>query len=176
MKSLIPPLMISLLFAVSCDKNPNSPAKVYTWSRCAALPSKGVYKDIVFIDADEGWLVEESDEIFHTNNGGESWKLQNSGNRDLSTVDFLDKQYGWATGLVAAYYTIDGGTTWNYIELVPYFIHVIPITYKVIFIDRQNILLFFRFYGNSVVGVSYGTFDVDSSDFSSSALYLLCRR
>ena len=166
MKSFIPTLMIALFLAVSCDKNPNSPAKVYTWTPCATLPADGVYKDIFFIDADEGWLVGQSDRIFHSENGGESWELQHSGNGDLSTVDFLDKQYGWATELVASYYTTDGGTRWNYVDIVGYLSHIAPLTYKVIFIDRQNILIFHRNAGNSFVGVTRRTFNADSAKFS----------
>lgn len=155
------PLILLLLF--SCG--PTEPDKTPTWNLCCTLPNSGVYKDIFFIDADEGWLVEESDQIFHTSNGGGSWELQNSGNRDLVTVHFLDKQYGWVTGLRAAYYTIDGGKIWNYVDLVNYGAIWMPCTEKVFFIDRENILLL-SLTGTGYFKVSCCTFNVNSAKFT----------
>jgi photosystem II stability/assembly factor-like uncharacterized protein len=159
----IPILTLLILLFTGC---PTQPDKTPSWNLCCTLPDSGVYKDIFFIDAGEGWLVEESDKIFHTSNGGGSWELQNSGNHDLVTVHFLDKQYGWATGLRAAYYTIDGGTSWNYVDLVGYGRITMPITEKIFFIDIENILMFFCDQGGSDFGVSRYTFDVDNAVFS----------
>lgn len=159
------PISLILLLLFTCS--PIEPDKTPTWNLCCTLPDSGVYRDIFFIDADEGWLVEESDQIFHTSNGGASWGLQNSGDFDLFTVHFLDKQYGWATGFCAAYYTIDGGTIWNYVNLVGYGIRTMPHSDKTFFIDRENILVFFHMnIGNDYVGVSRRTFDADSAKFS----------
>jgi photosystem II stability/assembly factor-like uncharacterized protein len=161
-------ILIILILSVSCDKkNPNTPDKTPSWNLCCTLPKDGVYKEIFFINADEGWLVEQFDKIFHTNDGGRSWELQNSGDRDLFTVHFFDKQYGWATGLLSAYYTIDGGISWNAVDLVGYGRITMPFTEKIIFIDRKNILMFSSNYGgDKLIGVSRYTFDVDSAKFS----------
>lgn len=159
----IPILTLLILLFTGC---PPQPDKTPSWNLCCTLPDSGVYKDIFFIDADQGWLVEEFDKIFHTSNGGGSWELQHSGDRDLVTVHFLDKQYGWATGYFAAYYTINGGAIWNYIDLVGYPVHVRPSTDKVIFLDRENILVFFINCSSRFVGVYRLAFNADSAKFS----------
>jgi len=158
----IPILTLLILLFTGC---PPQPDKTPAWDLCGTLPDSGVYRDIFFIDADEGWLVGESERIFHSDDGGKSWELQNSGNRDLVTVHFLDKQYGWATGLRAAYYTIDGGKIWNYVDLVNYGAIWMPCTEKVFFIDRENILLL-SLTGTGYFKVSCCTFNVDSAKFT----------
>lgn len=134
MKS-IPILTLLILLFTGC---PPQPDKTPSWDICCTLPDTGVYRDIFFIDEEEGWLVEESDKIFHTSNGGGSWELQNSGDFDLFTVHFIDKQYGWATGLKAAYYTINGGTIWNYVNLVNYGAIWWPCTKKVFLLIEKT--------------------------------------
>jgi photosystem II stability/assembly factor-like uncharacterized protein len=155
------PLILLLLF--SCG--PTEPDKTPTWNLCCTLPDSGIYKDIFFIDANEGWLVEESDQIFHTSNSGKSWELQNSGNRDLVTVHFLDKQYGWAMGLIAAYYTINGGTSWNYVDLFGYLAIWAASTKEIFFIDRENVIAFWSRSSYPLIVTRY-TFNVDSARFS----------
>jgi photosystem II stability/assembly factor-like uncharacterized protein len=162
------PISLILLLLFTCD--PIQPDKTPTWNLCCTLPDSGVYKDIFFIDEEEGWLVGESDKIFHTSNGGGSWELQHSGNRDLFTVHFLDKQYGWATGLASAYYTIDGGKIWNYIDLVGYLRATAPSTENIFFINRANFLLFYyENVGRDGFRVISYSFDVDSVISSSLA-------
>lgn len=163
------PIFIIWLLLFTCG--PTQPDNTSSWNQCCTLPDSGVYRDIFFIDADEGWLVGQYERIYHSDNGGESWELQNITDHSsiyysLLSVHFIDKQYGWATGLRSAYYTIDGGKIWNYNDRVGYLLHVGPVTDKVLFIDSDNILVFSHFGGNDFVKVTRSTFDVDSAKFS----------
>jgi len=154
-----------LLFLFTCS--PTETEKTLSWNLCSTLPDSGVYRDIFFIDADEGWLVGESERIFHSDDGGENWELQHSGDRDLVTVHFLDKLYGWATGLRSTYYTIDGGSTWNDVDLVGYGRITVPGTEKAFFIDKDNIMLFYVDHvGKDEYKVRRSAFDADSGKFT----------
>ena len=157
----IPILTLLIILFTGC---PPQLDKASSWDLCCTLPDSGVYRDIFFIDADEGWLIGQYERIYHSDNGGESWELQNSGNRDLSTVHFLDKQYGWATGLMSAYYTINGGTSWNYVDLFTYGAIWVPFTEEIFFIDRENVLVFWSRSSYPLI-VTRFTFNVDSARF-----------
>lgn len=80
--------------------------------------------DIFFVDAGCGWAVGDQGVIWHTEDGGQSWQLQQSGTVcPLRSVWFIDRNTGWTVGgqgvpyssvsrgLVLA--TIDGGRTWQ---------------------------------------------------------------
>lgn len=169
MKILSMFIIVTLLF--SCKEESTAPKKTPSWNHSSTLPGNNTYRDIFFIEPDQGWLVAESDKIFHTKDSGVSWELQNSGSRVLFSVQFLDTQYGWATGHIATYYTINSGESWNYVEFVDYQIHVRPMTDKVLFIDRNNILVFSSNAGNSFTWVSRNIFDADSGKFSGVSWY-----
>ena len=84
---------------------------------------------VSFPDASDGWVVGASDEyegsvILHTSDGGATWVPQASNlSGELSNVDFVDAQNGWAVsddGLgyggagapLTVEHTTDGGATW----------------------------------------------------------------
>jgi len=161
----IPMLTLLILLFTGC---PPQPDETSAWDLCCTLPDSGAYKDIFFIDEEEGWLVGEYERIYHSDNGGENWELQHSGDCDLSTVHFLDKQYGWATGHRAAYYTINGGTSWNYVDLFTYGAIWVPFTEEIFFIDRENVLVFWSRLSYPLIVTRY-TFNVDSARFYSLA-------
>src|SRR6187401_1060147 len=63
------------------------------WQNDAELTS------VAFIDADRGWAVGDRGVIWHTADGGNTWKLQNSGvTCRLEAVQFLDGENGYAVG------------------------------------------------------------------------------
>ncbi|MDX1946063.1 MAG: YCF48-related protein [Pirellulaceae bacterium] len=79
---------------------------------------------ITFLDADRGWAVGDRGVIWHTADGGRSWKLQNSGVAcRLEAVQFFDANIGWVVGGWTQPYTHethgvvlrtrDGGRTWQ---------------------------------------------------------------
>src|SRR5690242_18100236 len=46
---------------------------------------------VTFLDADRGWAVGDRGVIWHTTDGGRSWKLQNSGvTCRLEAIQFID--------------------------------------------------------------------------------------
>ena len=54
---------------------------------------------VTFLNADRGWAVGDRGVIWHTVDGGRSWKQQDSGvTCRLETVQFLDSDNGWAAG------------------------------------------------------------------------------
>lgn len=78
--------------------------------------------NIFFLDHKSGWAVGKKGVILHTEDGGEHWSHQASGdaNFDLTSVRFVDSRTGWIigtkitdswSGIVLK--TIDGGKRWN---------------------------------------------------------------
>ena len=54
---------------------------------------------VSFVDAAHGWTVGDRGAIWRTDDGGEHWRLQNSGvDCRLEAVQFLDARHGWAAG------------------------------------------------------------------------------
>jgi photosystem II stability/assembly factor-like uncharacterized protein len=67
-----------------------------TWTHQSSLHGL-ILENIQFVDTKNGW-VSDVTKIFHTNNGGESWKLQYQ-NEDMGFIKdifFLNKSNGWA--------------------------------------------------------------------------------
>jgi len=168
MKKLL--LLIILIIAFGCKENSTSPINTYSWKLSSMLPKGGTYLDIFFINANKGWITGQNTEIFHSQNAGVSWELQNSGDYDpLQFVHFLDEQYGWAMGDWTSYYTVDGGKLWKRVNLVGYGDHTLPTTDKIFFIDRENILVFWKLARTKAPKVTRYNFDADSSKFNSIA-------
>jgi hypothetical protein len=52
-------------------------------------------------------------EILATSDGGRRWTVQDSGSLDLTSVDFISAQVGWAVGSHSVLTTTDGGAHWT---------------------------------------------------------------
>ncbi|MEX0937980.1 MAG: YCF48-related protein [Pirellulales bacterium] len=85
--------------------------------------------DVDFVDASTGWAVGDRGVIWHTLDGGQTWRRQTSGvSCRLSAVEFIDSQRGWAAGGYWQPYshtprgvllrTIDGGRNWQVMDKV----------------------------------------------------------
>jgi photosystem II stability/assembly factor-like uncharacterized protein len=98
-----------------------------TWGK----QSLGVFTkpfDVQFLDRSEGWVLGyESDRLFHTTDGGETWQGWKSGG--LRCIHFTDSLHGFAAGLrfnddftikdSGIYSTSDGGHTWTLVLARP---------------------------------------------------------
>ncbi|MGH7786829.1 MAG: WD40/YVTN/BNR-like repeat-containing protein [Candidatus Binatia bacterium] len=93
----------------------------------ALLASEPVLYDVEFLDAKTGWIVGEFGNIYHTTDGGETWKTQQEsllgGDGIFDTLDiptffgvsFVDAQNGIVAGLDSRIArTRDGGATWKF--------------------------------------------------------------
>lgn len=105
-----------------------------TWEGKTLPPLPGVLKAVHFLEGKNGWAVGGGGTIIATQNGGESWSLQQSGvTSELTAVDFVDADYGWATGPGRVLLkTDDGGTRWT-----PQFTFSSPIR-QIDFIDQNR--------------------------------------
>jgi len=66
-----------------------------------------------FASEKQGWVVGQG--IWHTSDGGETWRKQLSisdASHELRSVLFVDDQLGWAQSLDAVWRTHDAGKTW----------------------------------------------------------------
>ncbi|MFZ5830641.1 MAG: WD40/YVTN/BNR-like repeat-containing protein, partial [Planctomycetota bacterium] len=80
--------------------------------------------EVVFVDAECGWAVGDRGVIWHTEDGGRRWQLQESGiGASLRSVTFIDRQTGWVGGgsthpyahssFAVVLATRDGGRSWK---------------------------------------------------------------
>ena len=98
---------------------------VELWRKQATL------RDVCFVDTQRGWAVGDHGAIWHTQDAGQHWQLQNAPTTvSLRGVHFIDADRGWAVGGVTSpqlwtsqatlLRTIDGGKTWHeQLALVP---------------------------------------------------------
>ena len=70
---------------------------------------------LAFPNKKQGWVVGDSGRILHTEDGGKTWRRQESGTQDeLVHVRFLNDKRGWVVGGKGnVLYTDDGGRTWE---------------------------------------------------------------
>lgn len=68
-----------------------------------------------FISPDEGWTVGAFGSIYHTTDGGRTWRPQRSGTQEqLFGVTFVSREVGWVVGRTGVVlHTRDGGKTWR---------------------------------------------------------------
>lgn len=74
------------------------------------------FRDVAVVDGDTAWAVGTGGAIEHTDDGGETWTLQDSGveNEALMGVAFVDEETGWAVGASGTIVrTADGGASWD---------------------------------------------------------------
>ena len=106
---------------------PNARAEFDRQPLHESLRRDAAIRAIDFVDANSGWAVGERGALWHTDNGGKSWQMQETpvlgdlGN--LETVSFIDSETGWAAGGNTQPYTHlsrgvllrtdDGGDHWS---------------------------------------------------------------
>ncbi|MBI5418281.1 hypothetical protein HZA55_10130 [Candidatus Poribacteria bacterium] len=101
---------------VSCQSSEN-PVSIIEKEGVWEIISTKNYEvgSIFFIDPANGWAVGMNGTIIHTNDGGRTWSIENSGiNTTLTSVFFKDIQNGYVTGYKNTLLsTKDGGNSWN---------------------------------------------------------------
>lgn len=89
----------------------------------ATMIGDAALADVCFVNRSCGWAVGERGVIWHTIDGGASWREQPSGVKcRLNSVCFLDERHGWVVGGATrpatsmtqgvVLRTVDGGQTW----------------------------------------------------------------
>lgn len=74
------------------------------------------YPSIYFTSASTGFVMADYNQRFRTTDGGITWTdMSSSGNRNFTSMHFVDSLHGWATSsiLTEIISTSDGGVTWN---------------------------------------------------------------
>lgn len=85
-----------------------------TWIRQNVDTTDHLYGMDFLDDGVTGWAVGEHGLLLATTNGGNTWKLQNSGtDRNLIEVHAFDADTVWTGGASISLFTADGGTTWK---------------------------------------------------------------
>ena len=78
-------------------------------SWCAYLISNCSHiNDFVFVNPNLGWFVSDNG-IFNTTNGGASWTKQLSGDHAFYGIDFIDENFGIASGANGDVYITENG-------------------------------------------------------------------
>jgi photosystem II stability/assembly factor-like uncharacterized protein len=91
-----------------------------TWSK---VPNQwnGNLQGISFIDAQHGWAVDETSQVWRSTDGGGTWtpltrlKAINDdpGFIEVEELKFVDQSHGWIVETFHTWYTTDGGLTWE---------------------------------------------------------------
>ena len=69
------------------------------WVTQSPLPTGHNLRAMKFINNDTGWLVGNNGVIIKTTDAGDSWTIQrNNIPSALSSVSFIDENYGWVVG------------------------------------------------------------------------------
>jgi photosystem II stability/assembly factor-like uncharacterized protein len=97
----------------------------YAWSKLETEAYRGKQDDISFINKNEGWYVNGYGKLFHTEDGGTTWKkqLEQKGSF-FRAIHFLDEKVGFigtvgkdyfpnVTDTIPLYRTDDGGKNWT---------------------------------------------------------------
>jgi photosystem II stability/assembly factor-like uncharacterized protein len=83
-----------------------------TWQSVAPVASSA-YSSLSFVDANNGWVLRSTGQVYRTQNGGQTWQAQ-SVPTPTGRVVFADLQHGMAIGNSVIYATSDGGQNWNF--------------------------------------------------------------
>ncbi|BCG56678.1 hypothetical protein [Paenibacillus sp. URB8-2] len=80
------------------------------------------FRKIDFPDNVYGWALAsvqdgQSGYLIRTTDGGSHWKRLSNGPVSFTKIDFIDRQHGFAYDWAFAYYTSDGGESWNKIRI-----------------------------------------------------------
>jgi photosystem II stability/assembly factor-like uncharacterized protein len=87
-----------------------------TWLQEPQRPFGNVgLNKICFTTSKKGWVVGENGSIFHTDDGGLTWDIQNSStDTELRGIHFITSERGWVVGDKGTIlHTINGGLTWT---------------------------------------------------------------
>ena len=73
------------------------------------------FRDVLFLNAKQGWVIGEEGTILYTSDGGANWEPQTSGTEvRLNKMQFIDKKRGWIVGDGGTFLsTTDGGRHWR---------------------------------------------------------------
>jgi len=82
------------------------------WQWQNPLPQGNDINKIHFTDEDHGWVVGVQGLKMHTNDGGDTWHVDNVETYSDLTVHFLNSNIGWIFGQDTILKTSDGGSTW----------------------------------------------------------------
>ena len=96
--------------------NPDQPDARAPWKKQEPIPTPWYFYDVDLISTTEAWSVShpitgDHANIWHTTNGGKTWKQQGPLFRQLNGIAFSDPLHGVAVGNEFRY-TTDGGQTW----------------------------------------------------------------
>lgn len=109
-----------------------------------AMVEDALLRDVYFVDEQRGWAAGDRGVIWHTSDGGRTWRAQSTPVQcRLSSVYFADRDLGWAVGGWTEPYshqsrgvvlrTRDGGRTWQ--QTPP---TALPALTKVRFFDAKH--------------------------------------
>ena len=99
------------------QESPAEPAARSAWRKQEPIPTPWYFYDVDMLSTTEGWslshpITGDHANIWHTIDGGKTWKQQGPLFRQLNGISFSDASHGVAVGNEFRF-TADGGKTWQ---------------------------------------------------------------
>lgn len=112
-------MMLLMILTSGCKKAENitgGDSSQGEWKLVREAQTTGYFHGLSFVDQYSGWAVGDSGRILHTNDGGNSWRIQESGTTvSLKCVHFATAQLGWVGGASDSIgKTTNGGVSWTW--------------------------------------------------------------
>lgn len=130
---------ISLLFLLAIFPLIFSASSAYTyqgWLFQNPYPTSQSLSGVKFVSPQKGWIIGMEGTILYTEDGGNTWNIQESGtNQYLTSIFFINENTGWIVGTGGVIlHTEDGGKNWVLQDSgsIRYALH------KVFFINSQE--------------------------------------
>lgn len=131
-------LVLVLIFSCKRDNSilNSTPEVKNKWHLISEKNSDQVINKIFFANTKIGWMIGHKGTILQSNDGGYTWKKQNSfTNNQLREIYFINENHGWVSGYKnTLLYTSNSGKEWNQIKVYD---DTTKINTDIFFIDNQ---------------------------------------
>ncbi len=107
-------VIVIFVLALAMVSKGNAGGSWNGWIYQDPYPTSNTLLAVKFVTPKKGWVAGEVGTILYTEDGGDTWEVQESGTEQpLSSITFINEKSGWAVGEYGIIiHTANGGKTW----------------------------------------------------------------